>query len=49
VAFLRGGKYSLERAKEKLDNYLTVKTAIPEFFNDRDPANEYVVQAAKIG
>ncbi|XP_050098596.1 uncharacterized protein LOC126579235 [Anopheles aquasalis] len=40
VNFLRGCKYSLEKTKEKLDNYYTVKTAIPEFFENRDPCNE---------
>uniref|UniRef100_A0A182FLR5 CRAL-TRIO domain-containing protein n=2 Tax=Anopheles albimanus TaxID=7167 RepID=A0A182FLR5_ANOAL len=40
VNFLRGCKYSLEKTKEKLDNYYTVKTAIPEFFEKRDPCNE---------
>uniref|UniRef100_A0A182QUH0 CRAL-TRIO domain-containing protein n=1 Tax=Anopheles farauti TaxID=69004 RepID=A0A182QUH0_9DIPT len=40
VNFLRGCKYSLEKTKEKLDNYYTVKTAIPEFFDNRDPDNE---------
>uniref|UniRef100_A0A8W7PVT4 CRAL/TRIO N-terminal domain-containing protein n=1 Tax=Anopheles coluzzii TaxID=1518534 RepID=A0A8W7PVT4_ANOCL len=39
VNFLRGCKYSLEKTKEKLDNYYTVKTAIPEFFDNRDPDN----------
>lgn len=36
IAFLRGCKYSLERAKEKIDMYYTVRTAIPEFFSARD-------------
>lgn len=38
IAFLRGCKYSLERAKEKIDMYYTVRTAIPEFFSARDVA-----------
>ncbi|XP_059490153.1 uncharacterized protein LOC132205226 [Neocloeon triangulifer] len=36
VNFLRGCKFSLERTKEKLDMYFTVKTALPEFFHGRD-------------
>ncbi|XP_016966846.1 alpha-tocopherol transfer protein-like [Drosophila biarmipes] len=32
VAFLRGCKYSLERAKSKLDKYYTLKTKYPEYF-----------------
>lgn len=39
VCFLRGCKYSLERAKEKLDIYYTIRTAIPEIFGHRDPAD----------
>ncbi|CAB3231191.1 unnamed protein product [Arctia plantaginis] len=30
VAFLRGCKYSLERTKEKLDNYYSMRTTVPE-------------------
>ncbi|KAH8409985.1 hypothetical protein KR009_003612, partial [Drosophila setifemur] len=33
VAFLRGCKYSLERAKSKLDKYYTLRTKFPEYFN----------------
>ncbi|EDW93406.1 alpha-tocopherol transfer protein-like [Drosophila yakuba] len=32
VAFLRGCKYSLERAKSKLDKYYTLKTKYPDYF-----------------
>ncbi|KAI5641589.1 CRAL/TRIO domain-containing protein [Phthorimaea operculella] len=32
VAFLRGCKFSLERVKQKLDLYYTVRTTAPEFF-----------------
>ncbi|KAH8286870.1 hypothetical protein KR018_003571 [Drosophila ironensis] len=32
VAFLRGCKYSLERAKSKLDQYYTLRTKYPEYF-----------------
>jgi hypothetical protein len=34
--FLRGCKFSLEKVKQKLDMYYTMRTAIPEFFADRD-------------
>ncbi|KAM3959038.1 uncharacterized protein ACR2FA_006879 [Aphomia sociella] len=30
--FLRGCKFSLERVKQKLDLYYTIRTAVPEFF-----------------
>ncbi|KAI8041322.1 hypothetical protein M5D96_005579 [Drosophila gunungcola] len=32
VAFLRGCKYSLERAKSKIDQFYTLKTKYPEYF-----------------
>ena len=35
LAFLRGSKYSLERAKQKIDRYYSLKTTIPEIFNEK--------------
>lgn len=32
VAFLRGCKYSLERAKSKIDKYFTFRSKFPEIF-----------------
>ncbi|XP_061393128.1 alpha-tocopherol transfer protein-like [Musca vetustissima] len=32
IAFLRGSKYSLEKAKKKLDSYYTIRTNFPELF-----------------
>jgi hypothetical protein len=37
VNFLRGCKYSLERTKEKLDSFYTIRSHIPEMMIDRDP------------
>lgn len=37
VNFLRGSKHSLERTKEKLDLFYTIRTSMPEIFTDRDP------------
>ncbi|XP_055597767.1 alpha-tocopherol transfer protein-like [Uranotaenia lowii] len=37
MMFLRGCKHSLERAKEKLDLYYTVRTALPELIRNRNP------------
>ncbi|XP_059490150.1 alpha-tocopherol transfer protein-like [Neocloeon triangulifer] len=36
INFLRGCKFSLERTKEKLDMYYTMKTMVPELFKNRD-------------
>ena len=48
VSFLRGSKYSLERAKHKLDMYYTVREHSPEFFKNRDPAEINVHEFMKI-
>ncbi|XP_068086601.1 retinol-binding protein pinta [Anabrus simplex] len=37
LIFLRGCKFSLEKTKEKIDAYYTYRTALPEFFSNRDP------------
>lgn len=37
ISFLRSSKYSLERAKHKLDMYYTIREHSPEFFKNRDP------------
>lgn len=37
LRFLRGCKFSLERTKEKMDMFYTCKTAVPEWFVNRDP------------
>lgn len=36
TTFLRGCKFSLEKVKQKLDMYYTMRNAIPEFFTNRD-------------
>lgn len=36
MTFLRGCKFSLEKCKQKLDMYFTMRTAAPEFFSNRD-------------
>ncbi|CAG0889203.1 unnamed protein product [Darwinula stevensoni] len=37
LMFLRGCKFSLERTKEKLDMFFSIKTLLPEFFENGDP------------
>lgn len=50
LAFLRGSKYSIERAKQKIDRYYTLKAAIPEVFNDRRLAdNPQVLEIVRLG
>ncbi|XP_068620794.1 uncharacterized protein [Battus philenor] len=49
VAFLRGSKFSLERCKEKLDMYYTMRTVVPEFFSNRDPLDSRIQGILKLG
>lgn len=49
ISFLRGCKYSLERAKEKLDMFYTIRGAIPEFFANRDPQNKVLAKVMEMG
>lgn len=49
ITFLRGSKFSLERAKEKLDMFYTVRTAVPELFTDRDPTKSPISEVIKCG
>jgi len=47
--FLRGCKFSLERSKEKLDNFHLVKGALPEWFDRWDPSEPGVAELLKQG
>jgi hypothetical protein len=49
VAFLRGCKYSLEKVKEKLNAYYTMRTSIPEIMENRDPLHEKTLRLLKLG
>lgn len=49
VNFLRGCKYSLEKAKQKYDLFHTLKTHVPELTRNRDPLSDKVLAAIKLG
>ncbi|CAG0895718.1 unnamed protein product [Cyprideis torosa] len=49
LRFLRGCKFSLQRTKEKLDAFYTMKTVLPEFFNNRDPKQKGIQQLLQLG
>lgn len=49
VAFLRGCKYSLEKAKQKLDLFYTIRTHVPELFANRDPLDEKMHAIIRLG
>lgn len=47
MTFLRGCKFSLERCKQKLDMYFTMRAVIPEFFANRDITRPSLQEVAK--
>lgn len=49
LAFLRGSKYSLERAKEKLDLHFTIRGLMPEVFIGRDPTDPISLEIIRTG
>lgn len=49
ITFLRGSKYSLERAKEKLDLHFTVRELMPEMFMNRDPTDPTTLEIVRLG
>lgn len=49
VSFLRGCKYSLEKAKRKIEMYYTARTTTPEFFANRDPADRFLQEIINLG
>lgn len=49
IAFLRGCKYSLEKAKTKLENFYTLKEKYPEFLKRRNVMDAKVQKLLKCG
>ncbi|KAG5672156.1 hypothetical protein PVAND_002309 [Polypedilum vanderplanki] len=49
VTFLRGCKFSLEKAKQKFDLYYTVRSHLPEVMLNRDPLNERLQTIIRLG
>lgn len=49
ITYLRGSKYSLERAKEKIDLNFTVRSLMPEMFESRDPTDPITLEIIKLG
>ncbi|XP_037952690.1 retinol-binding protein pinta-like [Teleopsis dalmanni] len=43
LSFLRGSKFSLEKAKQKIDRYYSLKAAIPEIFNEHRNVDDKIV------
>ncbi|XP_037032032.1 alpha-tocopherol transfer protein-like [Bradysia coprophila] len=49
IAFLRGCKYSLERAKQKIDMFYTYRTHLTEIVGNRDPLDTKINEVIKNG
>ena len=49
LRFLRVRKYSQVGARQTLENYLTIKTEVPQWFKDLDPADETIQALFRTG
>lgn len=49
VNTLRACKYSLEKAKAKIDAYYTIRTAFNEAFANRYPITERMIEIMRLG
>lgn len=49
LTFLRGSKHNLTRAKAKIDTFYTIRTALPELFEDRDVKTERIRDVLRLG
>lgn len=49
IAFLRGCKYSIEKAKFKIDRYYSLKTKYPDFYTIRNMRKEKILNLIKCG
>ncbi|XP_073811544.1 retinol-binding protein pinta-like [Musca autumnalis] len=49
LAFLRGCKYSLEKAKSKIDKYYMLRSKFPELFSLRDIDDPKIQEIIKLG
>lgn len=49
VTFLRGCKYNIDRAIQKLDMYYTLRNHMPELMLDRDPMDQKLRAIIRLG
>ncbi|KAF5308783.1 hypothetical protein FQR65_LT06016 [Abscondita terminalis] len=47
--FFRGCKFSIQKTKDKIEKYYTLKTALPEFFDNRDPLLPEIQEILTLG
>lgn len=49
VGFLRGSKFSLEKAKKKIDFYYTMRDLVPEIFRNRSAVDARTHEILRLG
>lgn len=49
VAFLRGCKYSIEKAKQKIDNFYSMRATLPQIYQNRTVDDPKVLEIIKTG
>lgn len=49
LKYLRGCKYSMEKCKKKLEMTLTLRTVLPEIFDEWDPMSPETQAALNLG
>lgn len=49
LSFLRGCKFNLEKVKQKLELFYTIRQKSPELMENRDPSNERVAGMIRQG
>lgn len=49
VAFLRGCKFSLEKAKKKIVLFYNIRSELPQVIQNRDPINADVLRVIRMG
>lgn len=49
LTFLRGSKHDLQRAKQKVDAFYTIRSGCPELFTDRDVTIDRVKEVLRLG
>ncbi|XP_062554117.1 alpha-tocopherol transfer protein-like [Armigeres subalbatus] len=49
LSFLRGCKFSLEKAKQKLSLFYWIRTTLPEVIQNRDPYEDHVLEVIRLG
>ncbi|XP_031343647.1 retinol-binding protein pinta-like [Photinus pyralis] len=49
LIFLRSSKYSIQRTKEKIENYYSMYSLLPDLFNDRDPFSPEIQALLSVG